>query len=83
MFDVCVSYAVEPASTNVHTQDLLSEVLRIIKPDGCLNLCEIVKDKKTKLPSLLKLSGFINVTEVYIYGFRVVHICFKKHILRL
>lgn len=68
-FDSAISGLIQP-STTLHTTEILGEICRILKPDGSLYICEPTSassDKlktKDKLCSSLKLSGFINLTEV-------------------
>ena len=57
--------------STVHSEDLLVEILRIVKPNGRLYLSEVVMQvenniyrTKDKLLSLLKLSGYVNVSLV-------------------
>lgn len=70
-FDVALLGAVSPA-TSVHNSDHLAELLRILKPNGVVvvrePVCKTENGSKLKtcekLISALKISGFVNISEV-------------------
>lgn len=66
-FDVVLSGVIFPQSVN-HTNDLLGEILRIVKPNGKVFLQQATSENPGKLKnvkefkSCLTISGFINVS---------------------
>ncbi|XP_064393693.1 anamorsin homolog [Halichondria panicea] len=72
-FDNVLSGVVPPASLS-HSQDLLEEMVRLLKPSGTLLLLEPVSLQDTghvsglrslhKLSSSLRLAGFVDISEV-------------------
>lgn len=70
-FDLAISGFLTPHKIN-HSTGLLGEVCRILKPRGSLYIQEIATEtsddtslqSKDKLASLLKLSGFVEVSKV-------------------
>ncbi|KAK3703965.1 hypothetical protein QZH41_009887 [Actinostola sp. cb2023] len=67
-FDVVLS-GILVGSSHVHTMELLTELARILKPNGKLILREFVGNSggvrsPSKVVSSLKLSGFVEVSEV-------------------
>lgn len=69
-FDAILSGLVPPSSLS-HSADLLEELARLLKPSGSLLLIEPVSTNGSiaglrplsKLPSALRLSGFVNISE--------------------
>ena len=70
-FDGCVSGQVQP-TTIVHSQEVLTEVARILRPGGifCVQEPTVAAPDGSKmrtpdnLYSTLKLAGFVNITKV-------------------
>lgn len=71
-FDVAVSGLLDPSASQ-HSPDTLAEMCRILKPDGKLYLGQVVtggSSDEVKMKSsdatvsALKLSGFVNVSQV-------------------
>ena len=69
--------------TTVHVDSVLAEVLRIVKPKGSLYIQEAVVNEEngsslrtdTKLLSLLKLTGFVDVSQVIVLLVFLVMVC--------
>ncbi|CAD5124194.1 DgyrCDS12493 [Dimorphilus gyrociliatus] len=61
-FDLAISGFPLPSFT-VHSNDLLEEIARILKPGGKLHVVEAITDSRTEsqIASSLKLSGFISI----------------------
>lgn len=70
-FDVAISGFIQPCSY-LHTTDALGEICRILKPSGNLAVIEPVNESsesgaikgKDKLISTVKLSGFVDISQV-------------------
>lgn len=60
-FDIILSGFLPPVKT-VHTSDILSEMARIVKPNGQVFLQEV--NETDKLTRDLKLAGFIDISPV-------------------
>lgn len=90
-FDVAISGAMPPACLS-HSNEILEELARVLKPNGTLHVCEPVVTRgiiaglrsMQKLSSALKLSGFINVSEVALLkSGNELDACFKDGLRKL